>query len=212
MEREPTISLPYRAKDLTGMVFSELTAMVPIGRGHEIIWRCRCSCGNIANCTSGNLNSGNSTSCGCIGNKKTSERNFVHGMSKHPMYQIWLAMRNRCNYKAGKNYHYYGGRGIGICKEWGIFPVFLEDMGPRPTPNHSLDRIDNDKGYSKENCQWATPIQQANNKQSSHLLSYKDKTMTLTQWARAIKMKPATLSMRIRRGWAVSRAIETGVR
>jgi len=84
------------------------------------------------------------------------------------MYWLWEGMRKRCNQKSEKSYASYGAKGITVCDEWKSFWKFLEDMGERPSPIHSLDRIDNSKGYSKENCRWATPKQQHENRRISH--------------------------------------------
>ena len=89
----------------------------------------------------------------------------THGRYKTPEYYCWQGMKNRCLNSNHKQWEYYGGRGITMCDEWvSSFPQFLSDMGERPTPNHSLDRVDNDKGYCKENCQWRTKKEQMNNR------------------------------------------------
>lgn len=93
-------------------------------------------------------------------------------VKSHPLYNTWRALRQRCDRKNHQDYIYYGARGITYDPSWSNFKTFLEDMGPKPTPSHSLDRIDNSKGYSKQNCRWATVRQQANNKRVS-LFCYK---------------------------------------
>lgn len=114
-------------------------------------------------------------------------------------YRILSAIRNRCYNKRSEVYPRYGGRGIKVCKRWlgprGIFN-FLEDMGPRPGKEYTIDRIDNDKGYSPGNCRWATWTEQENNRRSNVLYEYKGKKMTLPQWARELGIGYGTLCYR----------------
>jgi len=104
-----------------------------------------------------------------------------------PEYRTWISMRHRCINKAHKDYHHYGGRGITVCDRWvDSFENFLADMGERPD-GYSLDRIDNSKGYSPDNCRWATKIQQANNrrpKKTAPMYTMDSETKTLAEWAK----------------------------
>lgn len=119
-----------------------------------------CSCGNKKEIRESHVRSGDTTSCGCI--KKQPK---THGNTGTPTYNSWLSAKGRCLNKNNTAYPDYGGRGITFCTSWQYsFENFLEDMGERPSANHSLDRIDNSKGYCKSNCRWATKKQQANNR------------------------------------------------
>lgn len=126
-------------------------------------------------------------------------------------YKTWKEMRQRCNNKNNHAYNNYGGRGITICKEWDSFEKFFEDMGVK-TDGMSLDRINNNKGYSPDNCRWATKKEQALNRRSNRRIAYDGKIMTISEWAESIGMKFDTLWMRLNRGKTFKDAIEIPVR
>jgi hypothetical protein len=118
-------------------------------------------------------------------------------------------MRKRCFDPSNKCFAHYGGRGIRVCKRWKTFEHFFVDMGPRPSPEHSLDRIDNDGHYSPDNCRWATRLEQANNKTATHWISHDGRTQSLASWARETGIGFSTIRYRLNSGWPVSRALET---
>ena len=138
-------------------------------------------------------------------------KRFHHGLIHHPIYDTWRRMRQRCNTTSHASFNNYGGRGIKVCERWNNFANFLSDMGEKPTPKHTLERIDNDLGYSPENCTWATWREQNNNTRFNKILSYNGKSLTITQWARRMGMKPNTLVYRIRLGWSVEDSINRPV-
>ena len=115
-------------------------------------------------------------------------------------------MMSRCNNPKATGYSFYGGRGITVCLEWSSFEGFLNDMGPRPLGT-SLDRIDYNRGYSKENCRWAKWEEQANNRSDNVLLSFNGVTQTISQWAREVGLKINTLQYRLYRGWSLEDAL-----
>lgn len=128
-----------------------------------------------------------------------------------PEYKVWRSVRRRCLNPSTPNYARYGGRGITICDRWrDDFGAFYEDMGPRPTPDHQIERIDNDGAYSPENCVWATRGDQASNRRNNRHLAFDGEVRTLSEWARLIEQPVWLLKQRIDRdGWTLERALTT---
>ena len=176
---------------------------------------CKCECGNKKVVRLNSLRFGRTLSCGCLANEATAarnRRNATHGMSRTATHNIWHSMKQRCNSVRHYAYPEYVGRGIKVCDRWqNSFENFLEDMGGRPTPSHSIDRIDNDGNYTPENCRWATPKQQGRNKRNNILLTCQSETLCLTEWAERIGITPVGLSARLDRGWPVEEALTTPV-
>ena len=140
----------------------------------RLLWRnknrhyvCKCECGITKIINSSDLVSGNVNSCGCLKKDKNRKRLQTHGNSNHHLYPIWKSMLHRCTNSNMPNYNNYGGRGIYVCERWLDFDRFIEDMGDRPSKNHSIDRINNDEGYNPSNCKWSTAKEQQSNKRSS---------------------------------------------
>lgn len=129
---------------------------------------CRCDCGTERVVVVGNLRSGLSTSCGCWKDEKTSERRKKHGFSKTTMYHRYQGMIRRCYDPLHKEFHNYGGRGIKVCDKWlESVENYIDDMGLPPFKTAQIDRINNDLGYFKDNCRWATPQENTNNRRCS---------------------------------------------
>lgn len=124
-----------------------------------------------------------------------------HGMSKTRVYDLWCGMITRCSNSKVDSYKYYGGKGIKVSKAWLIFSNFYKDMGEPPSQLHSIDRIDNSKGYSKKNCRWVTPIEQANNTSRSIIVDHNGETHPLYVWEKKTGISRKTLGERYRRGW-----------
>lgn len=187
--------------DITGQKFGRWTILARGGRSHNngTLWKCRCECGNEKSVKSEILRSGESKSCGCLSRDRFIATNTTHGMSRHPAYKLWVAMLVRCN-PSGPNTKNYASRGIAVCDRWKSFTNFWEDMGPSWTPSLSLDRLDNDKGYSPDNCKWATDAQQANNTRRNRWIETPRGSMTVAQASRAFGVSQQTMHARIRRG------------
>lgn len=125
-----------------------------------------------------------------------------------PEYGVWRSMIQRCEYPRRPEYHRYGGRGIRVCPRWRLsFKDFYVDMGPRPSPRHSIDRIDNDGNYEPLNCRWATPEEQQANRSCAVWISHDGRRQTLQQWSDELGIPYATISARLRKGWPEERLL-----
>jgi len=143
-------------------------------------------------------------SCGCLVNKK---RILKSNNSRE--YRVWHNMKQRCNNKKHPQYYQYGGRGIKVCERWKkSFNNFYIDMGDVP-PQMSLDRINNSGNYNKDNCRWATHIEQANNRRNNNVITYNNKTHTAKEWAVILGISPGALYSRLRKGWGAEKALST---
>ena len=173
------------------MIGTRFKKLVVVSKAHKLpdghtAWNCVCDCGNTTVVAGNHLRKANGTaSCGCA---RKEHGESVHG-AVTGLYRIWSQMRDRCNNPTHKNYGDYGGRGITVCHEWGDYLVFKADMGERPQ-GRSLDRIDNDKGYSKGNCRWATQYEQKANTRAARWIEFNGKKQVLSAWAREFGTNP----------------------
>ena len=179
--------------DLTGKVFGRLTVFGRLQDQKPGIakWICRCSCGREKIVVSKSLVAGKCTSCGCARGS--------HHATKTKTYNAWKVMRQRCRDANATGHERYVDRGICVCERWHDYSNFLADMGPRPFPGASIDRVNNDGPYSPENCRWSTPSQQARNKSNNHFLEMNGETKILSDWAAQFGINVSTLGFRLKR-------------
>jgi len=192
------------------------TARLP--GGHKA-WVCECDCGNECLRRPRELLTGDSRSCGCSRTESFS-RTWREKMAsrppvkrkKTPEYQVWTSAKGRCSRKNGKYWNRYGGRGIAMCDKWRrSFGAFLADMGRRPSPQHSLDRINNDGNYEPGNCRWATRREQMQNRSDNSRVTIGGETLVVTEWTRRLGIYEhlAAVYRRIHHGWDPVKALKT---
>lgn len=182
---------------------------------------CRCECGVVKEYRFYTLRNGNTKSCGCFANDVAGANLRTHGLSSRVEYRVWQGMLSRCNSSDSQSYRNYGGRGIKVCNRWGTsFESFFEDMGSRPSEDHSIDRRNNNGNYScghceeciangwDSNCRWATQKQQARNKRVNYLVEHDGETKCVTEWAEQYGIKPSVLYYRlVKLGWTFEKSV-----
>jgi len=192
--------------DIKGKVFGKLFVRC---RGEDAVrvsgaksprWWCLCNCGSMMPVLveGGDLRGGRTVSCGCHDGFISGHKNEVHGRSHTPEYCTWLGIHRRCYYEKEKGYKSYGGRGIKVCERWNRenkdgLNNFIEDMGKRPCGSYSIERIDVNKGYCKENCTWIPRKDQCKNKTNSRRLVLWGKEMIQSDWAKILCVRPSKI-------------------
>lgn len=194
-----------KLQDMTGLRFGRLLVISRSeNHGKHVRWSCVCNCGKFATVSSTHLKTGHTQSCGCVRDEICSSRAKLmakHGMWNSPEWNSWKSMRDRCLRKTHDKYHLYGGRGITVCQEWiGSFDAFFSHVGFRPSPLHSIDRIDSNKGYEPGNVRWADAYQQNNNKRTNVTVDVDGVLMTAAQVSRHFGITNRAALYRIRHG------------
>jgi len=175
-------------------------------------WRVRCDCGEEITVTYSNMKIRKDKSCGC----KTGLRRkapVLHGRARSAEYNAWWHIKDRCSNPKAANYQRYGGRGITVADEWlDNFQAFYDHVGPRPSAEHSLDRLDVNGNYEPGNVRWATPVEQARNRRNNILATLNGETKCLAEWCNLLGVKHGTMMNRIQKGWSPERALLTPIR
>lgn len=178
----------------------------------------RCLCNTIKTVNANNLARGAIKSCGCMRAALVSENRAQHGQARagnrSPEFEAWSSLIARCTNPNKRNYHRYGGRGITVCERWSSsFENFYNDMGPRPSPDHSIDRFPNNDGnYEPGNCRWATREENARNKSNLHLLTHAGRTLCTAEWTEITGIPANTIRQRKALGWSDEEALTVPVR
>lgn len=199
---------------LVGRRFGRLTVLSSTdrrtnGASREIIWKCKCDCGNIAYVATNNLMAKKckTLSCGCLRKEKTTKHNLSHTK----IYKALVAIKGRCKNTKDKNYFRYGGRGITVCKEWdgenGFENFYKWSIENGYEDGLTIDRIDNNKGYSPDNCRWASQKVQMNNTRRNRIIEIDGVSHSLSEWCEITGISKGTIRDRLNRGWDEKSAI-----
>ncbi len=209
------------AKDLAGMKFGKLTVIELVksecapGKRKRRKWLCQCECGNEVIVVADNLLSGHTLSCGCLQKERARNCLLTHSSSNTRLYAVWCSMRARCNNPNSTYYHRYGGRGITVCQEWNesfeSFQNWALTNGYDEEAKRgecTIDRIDNNQGYSPDNCRWVAQRIQMNNVSYNHRVKCNGEDHTIAEWARLLDTNPSNLRGKLERAnWDLSKII-----
>lgn len=209
------------SESLKGRRFGRLKAIRPVQVPITVLrWECRCDCGKTIVTSANALKAGATKSCGCY--RKDVQRARLKALTKHgaarrdyktPEYITWLAINARCYNPNSEMFSAYGGRGITVCSRWRRnFSAFLQDMGQKPGKRFTIERINNNLGYSPKNCRWATYSEQMRNTRRTRIISLDDKAMCLTDWSEKTGIPMKTIHRRLAAGWSARDALTTPVR
>lgn len=192
--------------DMLGHRIGSWTVMSEAGvKNGSYFWECVCDCGTISILNGCNLRRGSSKSCGCKKAELMSKKSTTHGDTRGGVntkeFRAWMAIINRCTKPTDNAYHHYGGRGITVCYTWlNSYESFLSDIGRAPTPKHSVERKDNNKGYDKDNCVWATHKEQCRNRRSNVYLTHNGVTKILGDWAKEFGIDRGRIGWHLKNG------------
>lgn len=206
--------MPAKSNSIDGQIgrFYVVCRSEKRSKSRDFYWTVRCECGHVSDMLAHQIRKQQNKTCGHTSHGKS--RNVKHRASypRTSEYIAWCGSRARCLDPNQPSYIHYGGRGIVFDSRWDDFSVFLRDMGNKPSPSHSIERIDNNGPYSPENCKWAPPEEQARNKRSNVVLDFNGRSMCVSQWAIETHIPGCTISLRIKLGWPIERVLTQPVR
>lgn len=200
-----------KVKDLTDQRYGKLVVLEYAGSNHKwnALWRCRCDCGNEKTVLGYNLKNGSTRSCGCLLKNIVS----THGLSNTRIYHIWEGMNHRCRSQSKTSRKYYLEKGITVCDEWHDFNNFYKWAKENGySDDLTIDRIDSNKGYSPENCRWATYYQQNNNRKSVPKYYFRGEQKTLSEWSKVLGIRRSVLYNRLYSGMSLEKAFTQPLR
>lgn len=194
---------------MVGKKFGELVVVrqAPTGERGYLRWECKCSCGQMIEVDGDRLRAGQRTACGVANhylNKPSAKYSREDWKTE---YVAWANMKQRCNSSKHKRYKDYGGRGITVCERWKKFENFADDMGPKPSPIHSLDRKDANGNYEPENCKWSTPTEQARNRRRTVFVEHEGRRQKMADLIATAKVPSCTVWHRVKWGWPIDEAL-----
>ena len=201
-------------EDFTGKTFNRWTVIQYSHKNkfNNRFWKCICICGQVRVVNESLFKSGRSKSCGCL-QKEVVKNNRIHGLAGTKIYFVWAGMKQRCTNPKQVAYKNYGGRGIKVCDEWQEFEPFYKWAAINGyEKGRQLDRINNDLGYSPENCRFITPIENECNRSNNIRLTVGNETKTISEWTREKGFKKDVISARLKLGWTPEMAVSTPVR
>lgn len=192
---------------------ARLTLLFKFRKNGILFWRSLCECGTRTTASDGNIRSGNVKSCGCLLRETAAARHTTHGESKKtPEWLAWKNMIDRCENPDHQAFKNYGMRGITVCRAWRrSYVAFLKDVGRRPSKGHTLNRIENNKGYCPSNVNWATWGEQGRNRRNNVFVTINGISKTVSEWSRVSKINVGTLWVRLKKGWDPKEAINKPV-
>jgi hypothetical protein len=198
---------------LEGRRFGALVVLRREGRrAHSATWLCQCDCGQQVVSRSDRLRLGRQKACGLNGHKWYKHLPRAVSSTHRSENKSWRSMHERCKNQHCHNYNRYGGRGIKICPAWDKFEVFLKDMGPKPTPKHTIERIDNDGNYEPGNCCWATRKEQTRNTGRTITVKYEGEKILLIDLIEKLGLNNYVVRSRLQLGWTLADAMQIPVR
>lgn len=202
-----------REPNLPGDKYNRLTLLEEVPRQSvrpsKRLWRCVCECGKGATVTLDHLKTGHTNSCGCWNRERLSETRTTHGMTGTRTRKIWSHIVQRCTNQNHPKWFDYGGRGITLDPRWLKFENFFADMG-EAVGNLSIDRIDNSKGYSRENCRYTDATTQARNTRNNRRVSYRENNICLAEACEIAGLPQSRVGQRLNKlGWSIPRALES---
>lgn len=203
------------SKDLTGQSFGRLkvVSLADAKVGEGAFWNCLCACGREKTLKGTALRFGGAQSCGCARKENAAAANTKHGKHNTQAYRSWQHMKVRCGDTKNPVFRHYGARGIKVCRRWlDGFAYFYSDMGDPPTSKHTIERINNDGDYCKENCKWATRKEQSANQRSNRKITIRGVTKILAEWCRESGRHRSSINNRLRRGLSPDEAIFSNFR
>jgi len=199
--------MPRPSRFIVGQKFGRLVA-VQLTADRKALYLC--DCGKTTECLTGHVLRGRTQSCGCLRQEKIklkgNPNKIKHGKSGTAIYAVWSSMISRCHNPNHLAFKSYGARGIEVCTEWRKFENFYADMS-EPLKGMTLDRCNNNMGYSKANCRWVTSKAQGNNRRSNIIVTFNGESLNVTQWAEKLNMPRTIIYDRLRAGWSANRTL-----